>query len=127
MQGGGGRKWDSEFQRHNLPIWWKDKERMAVGEPCKRRNTGAKEEGWERKGLERSGARVGGREGGRGEGRERRRDRKIEMPGDRRGAEMMGRGTRTPPYLLLVPTGVARRTGCWELKPLSSDPWDTTG
>ena len=71
-----------------------------------------------------------GWEGGREEGereRERRRDGKIEMPGDRRGAEMMGRGTRTPPYLLLVPTGVARRTGCWELKPLSSDPWDTTG
>lgn len=127
MRGGGGGKWDSEFQRHNLPIWWKDKERMAFRGPCKRRNTGAKKKGWERKGLELSGERVGG---GREEGereRERRRDGKIEMPGDRRGAEMMGRGTRTPPYLLLVPTGVARRTGYWELKPLSSDPWDTTG
>ena len=75
----------------------------------------------------------GAREGvGRGweEGeraRERRRDGKTEMPGDRRGAEMMGRGARTPASLLLVPTGVERRTGCWELKPLSSDPGDATG
>lgn len=79
------------------------------------------------------GAREGvgrGWEGGREEGereRERRRDGKTEMPGDRRGAEMMGRGARTPASLLLVPTGVERRTGCWELKPLSSDPWDATG
>lgn len=40
---------------------------------------------------------------------------------------MMGRGARTPASLLLAPTGVERRTGCWELKPLSSDPWDAPG
>ena len=56
----------------------------------------------------------GAREGvGRGweEGereREGRRDGKTEMPGDRRGAEMMGRGARTPASLLLVPTGVEK-------------------